>query len=175
MCGRIRLSPVVMPESLAAHSVDLLPGGQAVVLTSLPKTTSRIEYIRMRWGAETARSTHPLLHARLETVLERPMFAASYSARRGVILADGWWEQGRYVRGPNSHPIALAVIWMRLTTAHSASPAQKRFVLMTQSTVGSSLEAVHERAPVPVDSAHWFHNGAVRTLANEALVVVRQP
>lgn len=46
----------------------------------------------MVWGWRPAWSKHPILHARAETVLEKPMFRGAMKSRRCVILASGFFE-----------------------------------------------------------------------------------
>lgn len=71
------------------------------------------------WGFTVPTSTQPVLHARVETVLTKPLFANAVRQRRCLVPAMGyfeWRQEGKrkqpyFFRRHDEEPIAFAGIW----------------------------------------------------------------
>lgn len=117
----------------------------------------------MRWGLVPNWSTDPAngprpINARIESVLDKPMFAESLSRRRCLVVVDAFYEWRRPPGGPkqpylldladgSGDPFALAGIWDRnagdVSCAVLTAPAD------------DALSWLHDRMPVRVSRDRW--------------------
>lgn len=118
----------------------------------------------MRWGlvphwAPDTRSIH--INARSETVATTPAFRDSFSSRRCLIPADGFYEweppeQGRtphWVYRADGHPMVFAGIW-----ASRQDPASGEWLrtcsILTKGAEGV-IASIHERMPIALSPEVW--------------------
>lgn len=118
----------------------------------------------MRWGlvphwAEDAKSIH--INARAETVATTPAFRDSFSRKRCLIPADGFyeWETPENGRAPHwvyradGHPMVFAGIWAtRLDT--DADRWRRTCSIITTAAAGP-ISALHDRMPVALVPEVW--------------------
>ena len=123
----------------------------------------------MRWGfrASWAKQSHrEPINARLESVHEKPMFRSAFERRRGVVVADGWYEwmttpQGKipfFHRRNDENPCLFAAIWDTWT---SEGTTLESFAMLTRSA-NADCAPVHNRMPVLMTTDHlgaWLSEG----------------
>ena len=109
------------------------------------------------WSKDPRRGPSPI-NARLEGVVESRMFAPSFSRRRCILPADGFYEwkardEGRrkqpyHVHDPEGAPLAFAGIWTawRDPTAEDADPLYSCAIVTTEAK--GPIADIHERMPV---------------------------
>lgn len=127
----------------------------------VPVQTGIAEYQIMKWGFSDFHG-RPIINARSETVLEKPMFQASVMERRCLIPASGYYEWQRegskkikYQFFVPNVPIYFAGCWRQ----EKGNPF-RTFVILTRPAVGA-LEVIHDRMPVIIPQRHmrtWLHD-----------------
>lgn len=159
-----------VPEgaALPEPSWNVAPTDTApVVVDRLVEGELRRELHPARWGlitpwAADAQSGAPLVNARIETVADKPSFAAALRKRRCVVLADGYYEWRReagrkqpYYIHPNDGGLmffAGLYGWWKDPRLDKDSP--QRWLLtaciLTCSPI-AALADLHDRAPVSLD------------------------
>ena len=116
----------------------------------------------MAWGFRLPKG-RPVINARSETALEKPMFKDALLMRRCLIPASGYYEwlaegkkKTRYRLFLPERPMYLAGCW-RL----DRDKGYNSFVILTQ-PAHRSIEAIHHRMPVIIHADHakdWLsHN-----------------
>ena len=118
----------------------------------------------MRWGlvphwAENKRSIQ--INARSETVATTPAFRDSFSRKRCLIPADGFyeWEPPEAGRTPHwlyradGHPMAFAGIWASRKDPVTGEWERTCSILTTESD--SVIRPIHDRMPVSLRSEIW--------------------
>ncbi len=129
----------------------------------------------LRWGliphwAKDVSIGNRLINARAETVAEKPAFRQSFSKRRCLILASGFYEWGETPAGkypffmspPGGECLAFAGLWERWRSAEDE--VIDSCVIITTSA-NESLAGVHQRMPVILgDDAQtlWLAESASR-------------
>ncbi len=171
MCGRIVLTrPVdVLAAFFGAADVvaaerepswNVAPGADILAVAG---TCSGRRLGTMRWGLVPSWSTDPEggprpTNARVESILDKAMFAESLARRRCLVVVDAFYEWRRPAGGPkqpylidradgSEEPFALAGIWDRnageVTCAVVTAPADE------------DLAWLHDRMPVRLDDDQW--------------------
>ncbi len=120
------------------------------------------------WAREQAGFKRPI-NARAETVASQPMFRQAFGRRRGLALADGFYEwapaapgqakQPWYFFRADRAPFALAGLWESWTTPQGQPFLS--FVIVT-TAANSLLGRIHQRMPVilpPQAEAAWLDPG----------------
>jgi putative SOS response-associated peptidase YedK len=171
MCGRIVVArPVdVLAAFVGAADVvadergpswNVAPGADVLVVAG---TRAGRRLGTMRWGFVPSWSTDAdggprPTNARVESILDKPMFAESLARRRCLVLVDAFYEWRRPAGGPkqpylldradgSGDPFALAGIWDRNDGAVSCA-------VVTQPS-DDGLAWLHDRMPVRIDRADW--------------------
>lgn len=176
MCGRYTLTSVdglieefalIQDTVRFAPRYNLAPGQHLPVLDNRP--AARRILTPMRWGLVPGWAKDPtvgnrLVNARSETLAEKPSFREAFQRRRGLVVADGFYEwrrQGRektpfYMRRQSRGYLALATVWERWR----ADDGQFLFSFAVVTTEANALMApVHDRMPVivgPADYERWL-------------------
>ena len=154
MCGRFTLTA---PGDALAAAFDLdetpflakrwnIAPTQAAA--ALRRARPRVVEL-LRWGLGERR----LINARVETAGARPAFRDALSARRCLVLADGFYEwqrvgdakQPHFVRRRDGAPFAIAALW------ESPPDAPMPSCVLLTTTANEVLRPVHDRMPVIVD------------------------
>jgi putative SOS response-associated peptidase YedK len=132
----------------------------------------------MIWGLIPAWSREPagFINARAETLEEKPSFSESFTSRRCLIPADGFYEWQRngktrqpyYFQLKDEAPFAFAGLWDRWRDRNGeVSPAGETAVVTSCSiittTANELLAPIHSRMPVilaPKDYERWLSEDA---------------
>lgn len=129
----------------------------------------------LRWGliphwAKDVSIGNRLINARAETVAEKPAFRQSFSKRRCLVLASGFYEWGQtpagkypfFISPPGGECLAFAGLWARWRSAEEE--VIESCVIITTSA-NESVARVHERMPVILSGdaqAVWLTENASR-------------
>ena len=101
-----------------------------------------------------------LINARADTVAEKPAFRDAFRHRRGLMLADGFYEwqqpakQPFYFRRKGGKPFAFAALW---TPAHELGGIGSAALITTDPN--EMVAQVHDRMPVLLtadDAPAWL-------------------
>jgi len=117
-----------------------------------------------KWGLDPLRQPmvkHPSpINARIETVLEKPVFQNSILHRRCLVPADGYFEWQKietqkyphfhFLPGP--HSFAMAGIW---NESKQGGQSNITFAVLTHSASPDILP-IHHRMPVILRSEDWL-------------------
>ncbi|HXF01727.1 MAG TPA: SOS response-associated peptidase [Arthrobacter sp.] len=131
--------------------------------------------IMARWGlvppwAKDPRSGARLINARMETVTEKPSFRKAAAKKRGLLVADGYFEWQKtpdgkiptYLHGEREEMLAFAALFENwpdpaLPEDHPEKWLRTCTIITTQAS--DSLGHIHDRTPliVPADLyADWL-------------------
>ncbi len=102
-----------------------------------------------------------LINARVETAAEKPAFSDSFSARRCIIPAEGFYEwepkdRGKlphYFFSPDGRPLALAGLWSSWKDPDSGDRIRTCTILTTDAN--DVVEPIHHRMPVVLPDTTW--------------------
>lgn len=171
MCGRYTLTydihaiakafNVDAPSSLRITPRYNIAPTQEVV-TILRNGTAHLDL--MRWGlipswAKEEAIGSKMINARAETLAEKPSFKRLLSAKRCLIIADGFYEWRQEERGPktpmyitlkDSEPFAFAGLW---DAWKSSDGRQVRTCTIITTESNELMSPIHNRMPV-ILSAH---------------------
>lgn len=177
MCGRYTLStPGALlqerfdldhePEVMARYNIA--PTQEAPVLLGSDQRGLRLE--TMRWGLVPAFAKDPTqgartINARSETVASRASFRDSFTNRRCLVPADGFYEwQGRggakqpfHARRSDGAPFAFAGLWAEWRERAGDTPLRTYTIITCPPN--ELLGTLHDRMPVVLPStafATWL-------------------
>ncbi len=109
--------------------------------------------IEAAWGFDSPQSGAPIINARSETLMERPLFKNLVAHHRCLIPTDGFYEwkdrQPYYFQLPDRNLFAFAGLWRN-----------DRCVIITRPADGN-MQGIHDRMPVifPLrESRRWLHD-----------------
>ena len=118
----------------------------------------------MRWGliphwAKDARGMQ--INARSETIASTPMFRDSFSRKRCIIPADGFYEwepkeKGRtphWVYRADGYPMGFAGVWA--TWRDPGSDELVRSCAIVTTAARGVITSVHDRMPLALDPSVW--------------------
>lgn len=175
MCGRMALS---LPQDAMAKlfaatpandlprvpNFNICPTDAVHIITSDPEAGRRLS--AMRWGLIPHWYKKPndgplLINARAETIADKPAFRAAVRARRGLIVASGFYEWTKdadgnrnpwYITRTDGAPLAFAAIWQDWTDA-DAIRSQTCAVVTTAAQ--GKMTQIHHREPVQIAQEDW--------------------
>jgi putative SOS response-associated peptidase YedK len=175
MCGRMALTlpPDAMARLFAAApandlpqvpNYNVCPTNDVAVVTSNAEGARRLS--AMRWGFIPHWYKKPndgplLINARSETLADKPAFGAAARARRGLIIATGFYEWtkdaegGRdpwYIARSDASALAFAAVWQDWTDAEGVR-AQTCAIVTCASN--KSMQKIHHRMPVVLEPQDW--------------------
>jgi putative SOS response-associated peptidase YedK len=120
----------------------------------------------MRWGLVPSWAKEvgsiPLFNARSESVAEKPAFKGAFKYRRGLVVANGWYEwqktgaktkQAYALHLANFAPLAMACIW-EVWEGRGEGSWLETCSILTTSAIGPAA-AVHDRMPVLIESGDY--------------------
>jgi len=152
------VTSVVAPDRL--RSWNVAPGTDVLVVAGTAGAERRMGTMRWgfvpSWSTEASAGPRPI-NARVESLLDRPMFADALSRRRCLVVVDGFYEWRRLPGGSKQpyfldvgavdEPFALAGLWDRnageVSCAVITGPADE------------DLAWLHDRMPVRLDRDRW--------------------
>ena len=102
-----------------------------------------------------------LINARVETAAEKPAFRDSFTARRCIIPAEGFYEWEPKGRGKLPHyffdsgqrPLALAGLWSSWKDPDSGDRIRTCTILTTEAN--DVVQPIHDRMPVILSDTMW--------------------
>ena len=168
MCGRYSWaqkkalpSHCSLPTPPQSVSYNRAPGQEHPI--SIQRENSR-EWTLAKWGLNPISQptvNHPSpINARIETVLEKPVFQNSILHRRCLVPADGYFEWQKietqkypyfhFLAGP--HSFAMAGIW---NESKQGDRSNITFAVLTHSASPDILP-IHHRMPVILRSEDWL-------------------
>ena len=123
------------------------------------------EAVRMRWGLVPPWAKDPnkgpMIHARAESIDERPAFADAFQRRRGLLVVKTFNEgkeitpskTEQHTITPNDgNPVAIAVVWERWGEPHGA--ALECFAMVTV-PANKLIATITDRMPAIVPPDEW--------------------
>jgi putative SOS response-associated peptidase YedK len=128
---------------------------------------SRLEQRAMRWGLQPSWANFPIINVKSETVTAKPTFRESFSSRRCLVPADGFYEWQKPARTPfrfvlpDRSAFCFAGIWDRSLIKSAGQPVETFAIVTTAAS--ADVRPVHERMPLiipPQDYENWLSNPA---------------
>ncbi|MGJ5618374.1 SOS response-associated peptidase [Sulfitobacter sp. MF3-043] len=175
MCGRmaVTLPHDAMSQLFAAApandlpkvpNFNVCPTTDVFVVTSDDGRHRRLS--AMRWGLIPTWYKKPndgplLINARAETIAEKPAFRAAVRARRGLIVASGFYEWTKdesgardpwYITRQDGSPLAFAAVWQ--DWGQSDGNRISTCAIVT-TEANAPMSAIHHRMPVILEPADW--------------------
>ncbi|MCL1808833.1 MAG: SOS response-associated peptidase [Clostridiales bacterium] len=128
----------------------------------VPVQTGIGQFQAMKWGYASA-SKRPVINARSETALTKPMFLESMKLRRCLVPASGYYEWKKEGSRKVKHKIYIPRQPMFMAGCYRQEPGNlfKSFVILTRAAAGD-LEEIHGRMPVIIPRScakNWLHGG----------------
>jgi putative SOS response-associated peptidase YedK len=117
------------------------------------------------------------LHARAETVADKPMFRDAFRRRRCIIPASGYYEwlktqggrQPYFISAADAGVLSFAGLWDTWRNRQTGEPLASCTIIVT--AANALTRAIHDRMPVilaPADFAAWLRGGAGTALLRPA-------
>jgi len=160
MCGRYYISideqelrDIVNAAAAKAQADEMTlmkTNGEIFPTDTVPVMTAPETVLPMQWGFTVeGKKGPPIINARSETIVERPMFQKPIQRHRCLIPCNGFYEwdarkQKYFYHSPGRGMMLLAAIWRMERGARLP-----RFTILTRQAVGDMLE-IHDRMPVVV-------------------------
>jgi len=140
----------------------------------------------MRWGFVPADAPDhtvgtKFIHARAETIEQKPTFRDAFFNRRGLLVIDTFNEgeeitpkkTQQYVITPRGRPAtALAVIWERWS---GAGPVPLYTFAMVTTPPNPLIAAITDRMPAVIADEHWAKWLGEEPATVDALKAILQP
>ena len=173
MCGKFTQKPgwsgVTTLEELAAaadaQAPDTVTPMRFADVVTLDSTGAHAS-VRMRWGLVPANAQDPnigtkFIHARAETIDEKPTFREAFAKRRGLVIVETFNEgeelsptkTRQYIISPNdSAPLAIAVICERWA---GRAPLDLLSFAMVTTEANRLIGTITDRMPAVLPPEHW--------------------
>jgi len=123
--------------------------GEVFPTDVVPVQTGNNLYQPMKWGFTAFKGKQPIINARSETALEKPMFRFSMKERRCLIPASGYYEWKRegnrktkYRLFDPDNPLYFAGCYRLVQDSDLA-----QFVILTRAAA-TNIAMIHDRMPV---------------------------
>jgi putative SOS response-associated peptidase YedK len=174
MCGRyyiasdyVELADIVV--AVRGSDDDLFSlkiSGEVFPTNIVPVIIASGQYRAMRWGF-SGFDGKPIINARSETALEKPMFRAAMLERRCLIPASSYFEWRKDGNRKTKFEFRLPQRSLLLAGCWREEKDGAAFVILTRDAV-NGCEEIHERMPVIIPREHagdWF-NGDFELMKN---------
>jgi putative SOS response-associated peptidase YedK len=144
--------------------IKMKTGGEIFPTDTVPVRTGLHQYQPMKWGF-TRFDGKPVINARSETALEKPMFRKPMLGQRCLVPASGYYEWQK-VEGISKkikylfHIPGAPMYFAGCFRQEKDSPLG-RFVILTRQAAGGT-ESIHDRMPVILPEKHieaWLNEG----------------
>lgn len=192
MCGRysLRRPHRIDPKLLGLEELppldprfNIAPGENILLVRS---RGGEREATLARWGLVPAWAKDPsigsrLANARAESLAEKPSFRNAWKSRRGLVLADGFYEwralpgskrrQPYFVSMTDDEPFAFGAIWEAWKPRDGSSDWTISCSLITTQP-NPLLADLHDRMPVivaPENHARWLGESGAGTPPEDLL------
>lgn len=194
MCGRFTLTatPEMVAQELGLADVPLLAPRyniaptQGAPIVRLVAEARRLDLLT--WGlvpswAKDRKIAASMINARAETAASKPAFRAAFKRRRGLVVADGFfeWRKDGKAKQPvwfhlaDNSVLTFAGLW-ETWTSPDGEVVDSCTILTT--TANELVRPVHDRMPVilPLDLRDaWLAPGELPPGAAEAMLVPYDP
>ena len=144
------------------EQITFKASGEIFPTDIVPVQTGLHQYQPMQWGF-IGFNGKPVINARSETALEKPMFKTPILERRCLIPASGYYEWQKAGSSKIKFQFFIPDFPMYLAGCYRQEAQSKvcRFVILTQQAAGGT-EAIHDRMPVIIPQERiqtWFDKG----------------
>ncbi|MDT8446728.1 MAG: SOS response-associated peptidase [bacterium] len=167
MCGRYALSKTLEQLEAAFSEIDFDPSivprfnvspGQEVLSLAKDRVPNQYQAGWFEWGLiprwAEGPSAKPLINARCETLHEKRSFKESFSKRRCLVVADGFYEWKKSSEGKkpflfqltDGEPFVMAGVWDCWTAPGGKSERLSCAILTTEAN--ELVRPLHHRMPV---------------------------
>ena len=175
MCGRfsITLPADAMAQLFGARpdndlppvpNYNVCPTNNVHIVTSTAEADRRLT--AMRWGFlprwyKTLNGGPLLINARAETISEKPAFREAVRARRGLVIASGFYEWTKaadgardpwYITASDGSPLAMAAVWQDWQAPEGD---RLRSCASVTTVANDTMSAIHHRMPVILAPGDW--------------------
>ncbi len=153
---------------------DIVLSDDGVIETITPMRVANVIHLdengarrstRMRWGFVPANAPDPsvgtkFIHARAETIDEKPTYRDAFFQRRGLVVVSSFNEgeeitptkTAQYIITPNDgQPLAIAVIW----ECWSRGPGALLSFAMVTTPPNKLIGKITDRMPAVLPPEHW--------------------
>ena len=159
MCGRywIDIDEAELRDIAKAAAANSLPdemslktSGEVFPMDTVPIIVAPENSQPMQWGFTVeGKKGPPIINARSESVMDRPMFKTAILRHRCLVPCNGFYEwdakkEKFFYHSPGRGMMLLAGIWRMERGARLP-----RFTILTRQAVGDMLD-IHDRMPVVV-------------------------
>ncbi|MFA5693366.1 MAG: SOS response-associated peptidase family protein [Acholeplasmataceae bacterium] len=144
MCGRYFLNQ----ESVETYLPDInsevlkLVGFNEIYPSQSALVKTKHNFGAQNWGYQTTFSSQLIINARLETILEKPLFKDDYQKRRCIIIASSYFEWSDKIKYQLNTPNPL--IYFAGIYQNEENP---EFTIITKAAQ-NEIDWVHHRMPV---------------------------
>ena len=142
------------------EQLTLKTSGEIFPTDIVPVQVGVNEYLPMKWGF-VGFNGKPVINARSETALDKPMFQKAMLERRCLIPASGYYEWQKI--GSQKTKFKLYVpdspLYLAGCYREEANSSLFNFVILTRQA-GSGIENIHDRMPVIITHKHkekWLY------------------
>ena len=173
MCGRFvmieseekvkRAFGIVQSELVLKPCYNICPARDVPVIVQ----QNRLRSLEMhQWGLIPfwAKDPKPMINARAETAMVKPLFRQAFRKRHCLILASGFYEwrkedglkQPYFIRLKDGSPMAFAGLWEEW---RSPDGELRRTCAILTVAANSLMQAIHNRMPVilsPTSGLMWL-------------------
>jgi putative SOS response-associated peptidase YedK len=204
MCGRYVVSKSIADlmhafDVYESHVDELQPSYNVAPTDTVPLILDRSsgedapvtrKLVTARWGLVPSWAKDPkggarLINARMETVTEKPSFRKAASARRGLLVGDGYyeWEKARggrkiptYLHGADDQILGFAALfenWPDPALPDGHPDKWLRTATIITTAASDALGHIHDRTPliVPPDMfSDWLDPGTTSEADVRALL-----
>lgn len=174
MCGKFTQKPEWTGVTTLEELIAAAEAGARPVETITPMRMADVirlgangkrETARMRWGLVPANADDPnvgtkFIHARAETIEQKPTYRDAFQKRRGLIAVEAFNEGEeispsktiQYVVSPkDGNPLAIAVIW----EIWSKGPVPLLSFAMVTTPPNALIAKITDRMPAVLPPEHW--------------------
>lgn len=180
MCGRYYIEiddkelaeicqAVVQQKQDESEQLEIKFSGEVFPTDIVPVITRQGRYLPMKWGF-SGFDGRPVINARSETALTKPMFREPMLTQRCLIPASGYYEWKRADGKKIKHRIYIpgGPIYMAGCFRQEKGRPCASFVILTKAASGGA-ETIHDRMPVIIPKAHadgWLSGGSASSVSS---------
>lgn len=187
MCGRFSVTKTDgLAKRFKVKAVKVKPMYNAapsqqtpVVLNDAPDEIQLLKWGLIPHWAKDPKIGYRMINARAETVAEKPSFKGPLKYHRCLVLADGFYEWKKEVKGKvpyritlkSGEPFAFAGLWDEWTDPKDQTPVRTYTIITT--SANAMMQPIHERMPVILkeeDEALWLDDA---TSQNDVLACMK--
>ena len=140
---------------------DIRPTDMALIIE---KTEQGLKISTCKWGYPLAKGKNLVINARVETVLDKPVFQNGILYHRILIPASGFYEWNQLKEKNSFTRTDAATLYMAGFCDWFEN--ERRFVILT-TAANDSMIKVHDRMPLIIEKEQmedWFDNEKMRTI-----------